>query len=377
MMTPRRLLRNAFRCGNYEGEDVLCEVDDVDLVPLRGSKSSMMRRELHKRIVWHDFTRKTVSMNLAFRPTALDRDYDLFVAYLPFTQDLIHLPAVKGWRKRCQTSVCWIDEIWVASLARLKSWLPAALDAFDHIVIGFQGTVEPLSEMLGRPCHFVPIAVDTLRFSPFPRQLPRSIDILSVGRRRAEIHRACSQFADRAGLFYVHDTFNGSDAEVDDHREHRGMLANMIKHSRFFIVAPAKAGTEEGSRGQVEVGLRYYEGAAGGAVMVGESPACDAFRTLFDWQDAVIDVTPDGSDVVDVLGRLNLDPDRVADIGRHNATEALLRHDWVYRWEKILEIVGLKPTPALLARKARLLELAKMGADERNGRSPARHTTRA
>jgi hypothetical protein len=39
--------------------------------------------------------------------------------------------------------------------------------------------------------------------------------------------------------------------------------------------------------------------------------------------------------------------------------------------------VGLKPTPALLARKARLLELAKMGADERNGRSPARHTTRA
>ena len=48
------------------------------------------------------------------------------------------------------------------------------------------------------------------------------------------------------------------------------MLANMVKRSRFFVVAPAKAGTEAGSRGQVEVGLRYYEAAAGGAVMVGQ-----------------------------------------------------------------------------------------------------------
>jgi len=40
--------------------------------------------------------------------------------------------------------------------------------------------------------------------------------------------------------------------------------------------------------------------------------------------------------------------------------ECLLRHDWVYRWRSILDMVGLEPTPALLAREKRLKELAEL-----------------
>lgn len=37
---------------------------------------------------------------------------------------------------------------------------------------------------------------------------------------------------------------------------------------------------------------------------------------------------------------------------------SLLRHDWVYRWEQILEKVGLESTPEMLSRKAHLANLA-------------------
>jgi hypothetical protein len=47
-------------------------------------------------------------------------------------------------------------------------------------------------------------------------------------------------------------------------------------------------------------------------------------------------------------------------IGRRNAAEALLRHDWVYRWKEILRIAGLAPSPEMDARERRLKELAAL-----------------
>jgi hypothetical protein len=353
-------LRYAFRCGNYEGEDVLCEVDDVDLLPLKAGTLAHIRRELHKRLVWHDFTGKAVSLNLAFQPNTLERDYDLFMAYLPLTQDLIHIPSIRGWKARCKTSICWIDELWAADIPSLKPWL-SALDAFDHIVTGYLGTVDALSHALKRPCHYLPIGVDALRLTPLVDRPRRVIDILSIGRRHAGLHEELLKFATRAGLFYVHDTFTGSYTEVEDHRVHRAMFANMAKRSRYFVVARAKATAPEETRGQIEIGLRYYEASAAGAVMIGEAPDCPSFRRLFDWPEVVVELSEDGADVVDVLSQLESHPEVVARISRRNAAEALLRHDWVYRWERILQIAGLEPSAKLMERKRRLSQLAHTG----------------
>jgi len=38
--------------------------------------------------------------------------------------------------------------------------------------------------------------------------------------------------------------------------------------------------------------------------------------------------------------------------------QALMNHDWGYRWESLLQTVGLEPLPALLERKQRLASLA-------------------
>ena len=56
-----------------------------------------------------------------------------------------------------------------------------------------------------------------------------------------------------------------------DYRQHRELFANMAKRSRYFLVSPAKIDRTDETRGQVEIGHRYFEGAAAGAVMIGQA----------------------------------------------------------------------------------------------------------
>ena len=43
------------------------------------------------------------------------------------------------------------------------------------------------------------------------------------------------------------------------------------------------------------------------------------------------------------------------------AEGALLRHDWAYRWARILEIAGLNPSPCMEIRRKTLKALARHG----------------
>jgi len=119
-------------------------------------------------------------------------------------------------------------------------------------------------------------------------------------------------------------------------------------------------GTPEETGGQVEVGARYYEGASAGAVMIGHAPECEAFQELFPWQDAVIPLQADGSDVAEVLSSFEVEPGRISAISRRNAAESLLRHDWVYRWKEILRVAGIELSPRMKLREQRLRHLADL-----------------
>jgi hypothetical protein len=72
------------------------------------------------------------------------------------------------------------------------------------------------------------------------------------------------------------------------------------------------------TRGRVEVGARYYQRAAAGTVMIGEAANCEAYKELFGWPEAVIQICLNGSDS---------DPERIAAISRRNAKEALLERN--------------------------------------------------
>ena len=359
MPTWSHFKNTASRCTLYEAQDVFADVDEVDLLPLEPGVVFQQREFWQRKLLARDFTKKLVYVNPGLQRIRLKQDYELLVVMCQQWYELLYLNAIEGWRDRCRVTVCWIDELWAAQIPRYRHWLHA-LNQFDHIFVGMNGTAPVLAEALGRPCHFMPSAVDVLRFSPYPSPPDRVIDVLSIGRKGDDIHRALLQLARTREIFYVHDTvMDAGDNRLKDVREHRDLLANMIKRSRFFTVAPAKMGSLEETCGQIEVGYRYFEGAAAGAVLIGQAPNCEAFRTNFDWPDAVIPVQPDGADVCEILRSLGAQPELFLDISERNAASAARRHDWMHRWQRVLEVAGMSPTTAFGRRAAELEALAK------------------
>jgi hypothetical protein len=356
--TARSFTRRLFQCGSYEAQDILQEIADVDLIALEPGPGFRFKERWQRRLLYRDISRKLIYTNPGLRKVRLTGEYDLFVAHCQTYWDLLYVNAIEGWKDKCKTSVCWIDELFVSALPLYKYWLHALLQ-FDHIFLGYSGTATALYAILGRPCHWLPGAVDTPRFSPYPDPPQRVVNVYSIGRRWEGIHSALRAAAARREIFYAYDTSPSIDTEVYDHREHRNFYANMAKRSQYFVVAPGKIDSEE-TKGQVVTGFRYYEGAAAGAVMIGQAPNSEEFRSMFGWPDAVIPIQPDGSDVLKVLMNLSTQPERLCAISRRNAGEALLRHDWVYRWRQVFRVAGLEPTPPMLERERQLKELADL-----------------
>jgi hypothetical protein len=362
MPTWRNFKRNVFQCGLYEAQDILAEVEDVDLICLNKSTETTaniwLRKACLKNPLYDDVSRELKYVALGLERTHLSKDYDIFIAVFGFFLDLSYIDAIERWKDRCKISVCWIDELWAVNIPKYKRWLHL-LSQFDYIFVGLKGSVAPLSQALNRPCYWLPGGIDAIRFSPFPNPPNRVVDVYSIGRRYEEVHRKIAAVAKRNEVFYVHDTLaEFASANAYDHRQHRDLFASMAKRSRYFIVAPAKMDAVDQTGCQVEIGYRYYEGAAAGAVMVGQVPDCEAYRELFEWSDVVIPIQPDGSDVMAVLGKLNADQERLNAISRRNTKEALLRHDWVYRWSEMFRVIGIQPSPRMVARKQRLAAMA-------------------
>ena len=364
MVSLRGLNHQAAWCSNYEFEDVICAVDDVDLLTLGRGWANSLREWTVKRLIWRPGLHQLAHrLNPGVNSVALEKDYEAFVFICMNPSDLLYLNGVAGWKERCKVKICFIAEFYAGWLEEYRFHL-RLLEHFDHVFFCFSGTVQTVEDFVGRPCHHVPLAADVLRFTPYPDPPLRSIDVYSMGRRADAMHQILLGMAQREGLFYIYDTIPGLLIQPRDHRAHRDLVANVAKRSRYFVTFPAKVDCADETRGQSEVGARFFEGAAAGSVMIGRSPSSPAFCELFDWPDAVVETQPDGSDVAKVLSKFDAEPERLQEISRRNAHQALIRHDWAHRWKQILDIVRLQPLPALEMRERHLTQLAKLAKQQ-------------
>jgi hypothetical protein len=287
-------------------------------------------------------------------------DYDLFffVAWSP--QSLVELSRIKNWRSRCKIAVAYLFEQWSTTLEADSAYLKL-LDQFDHVFLLHSKCLPLLPAHTSTPCYALPTGIDCLVATPYPSPHERVVDVYSFGNRAEPVHQALLELAGKRDFFYVYDSLASTDSRVKSWAEHRAFLAGMIKRCRYFIgFSPASlAGAKSGKvAGEQVLPGRLFEGAAGGAIILGARPQCPEFDECFDWPDAVIEVSPDGSDIVSVIDALDARPDWTRQLRRTNATRCLLKHDWVYRWEHILSTIGLEPPRQLLDRKSRLAGIA-------------------
>jgi hypothetical protein len=232
------------------------------------------------------------------------------------------------------------------------------LKEFDYVVFMFVAS-DPFLPFIKGHSQYMAAGIDCLNFSPYPNPPQRVIDVLSIGRRAPATHKALLQMAREDNKFYMYDTINALKAHDLD--EHRLMTANMAKRSRYFIVSPGKFDKPEETGGTSEFGYRYFEAGSAGTIMIGMRPYNNKeFDKIFDWPDAVIEVPFTSGEIVDVIHELDKQPERQAKMRQKNMTECLLHHDWLYRWESILEMAAMQPLPKLQNRKRTLQQLNAM-----------------
>jgi glycosyl transferase family 1 len=360
LFSQRNILgKYLFRCPHFEFENVISQVDSVEVLAPQADESSL-RSNFVKRMAYH----VPILLNPGIRKIPIHAHYDVFFAVCGYPADLLMVDAAIDWKNHCTTSVCLIDELWAKGLPLYRHFF-RILKKFDLVVLYYSQTVTSLSERIDSKCIFLPPGVDALLFSPYPKPPRRSIDVYSIGRRSEVTHRALLRMAAENELFYLHDSVAGDKAI--DSGQHRALFANTAKRSRYFLVNPGLINQPQKTNKQVEIGNRYFEGAASGTIMIGERPQTEAFKMHFDWPDAVIHLDYDSSEIDRIINNLDRQPEKQERIRRTNVAQSLLRHDWAYRWEAILKTIGLEPMQQLLHRKEHLHNLARQVSPEESG----------
>jgi hypothetical protein len=350
---------------NYEFEDLITSVDAAHILappflpfsPLaqiifRGRKSLRARYGL--------------LIDPGIPAIELERDYDLFFCLLNFAYETPSLRCLEGLRRRCKRAVCMFTEIWTSHVSRFRRSLEILNQLeFDHVFVNLSSSLPAFKGVVHRPCSFLPLAVDALRFTPGPDAPARVIDYYSMGRRSEVTHQALMRLAAaRGGFYYFDSAVHPSWRDCFDHRE---LLANLLHRTRYLMVHKPSLrpdlliGADEALPG------RLFEGAAAGTIMLGTVPEGADFDRHFNWPDAVIPVPFDCSRIGAVIDALEREPDRLARARENNVVQALLRHDWSYRWQRILEAAKMAPLAGLSRRHSKLQEMAVEASDSRAG----------
>src|SRR5271170_2342892 len=91
MPTWRNFTRRPYRCGSYEAQDVLVEIDDVDLVHLDITWAAMFDERWLRVPLYHDVSRKLSFVNPGLKKVRLRQDYDVFIAHCSHFWDLPYI----------------------------------------------------------------------------------------------------------------------------------------------------------------------------------------------------------------------------------------------------------------------------------------------
>jgi Glycosyl transferases group 1 len=362
-LSMRRVHDLVAYCGSYEFEDVVAEVTASDRVEVLDYEAVERARRAYKlgRAVTGS-TRVASALSRTARAPRMNREYELFFPIFNDPFELFALAAVPDWRARCRIAACFICELWAHNL---PEYLLELLSGFDHVFTGVQHPVEEVSRITGKPCTYLPLAADVLRFAPPLWAAPRVIDVCNVGRRSSVTHAALLELARHRRIFYYYDTVRASGYDqkqvtfrVRDVEEHRLLLANVLQRSRYYVANRSRVNEPEANERE-EISARFYEGIAAGAVLIGEAPRSLEFRRQFDWNGAVVPLPFDSPDAGEVLARLDADPAREEAIRRQNVRQAALRHDWLHRVQTVFETMGIRATAAMNVRANLLGALAK------------------
>lgn len=361
ILSVRDLDRHVSRSYINEFENCICNWEEADFLNVPYFSKTLAKKAAN--VLSRNFF-KVSGNHQIFNPInnhfKLNKKYDLFFYICQRPIDLLYLNSIKDWRNQCSKAVCLIDEVWMKNYPREQRQL-SVLKKFDYIFMNLKSSIEAVANTTAKPCYYMAPGVDAVKFCPYPLSPQRSIDVCSFGRRSPTVHQALLELGERENFLYIYDTIK--DLYTINYQDHRALYQNIVKRSNYFIAYRAKFNLEGEVGAQEELNVRFFEAASGGAVILGTPPQTETFTQNFDWSDAVIPLPENTTNLAEIIANLDSEPERLNKIHTDNVVNSLLRHDWVYRWEKILDTVGIPYSSGMLERKAKLNQLAKIASE--------------
>lgn len=164
----------------------------------------------------------------------------------------------------------------------------------------------------------------------------RDIYALWVGRRLEPLHQALVEHCSNRGLVYRFSRAANDPATTEE-------LNELVSRARYFLVTPPNLSNTFRTGSYSPLTMRYVEGPAAGSRLLGVAPRrveLDAHLPT----GALVEVRQDGSDLTDVLERVDADPG-------FEATRVAVRdhvrrhHAWTARAAEIHEAMTLEASP--------------------------------
>jgi Glycosyl transferases group 1 len=252
---------------------------------------------------------------------------------------LLSMHSLKGWLRQFDVRIGYL----------LDGFDPAHIDRevapyLDHLFVIMSEITDEIQKTRGINTHFLPVAIDT--FDVELSRQHRWIDILGCGRKHEQLHQQLVKHTHRpnSNLFYHYSTFAHPD--LLDRDEHRQLQAKLLSHAQLNLCF-------EGSdisrfQGHSPLLYRWFESWLYGCNPVGKRPFGEGVAELMDWENSAIDLPEDEADWLVFLEDTLTDQETLATNAQRNYEECLLRHDWRYRIQTLLNVVGL-PIPELLS----------------------------
>ena len=356
LASRRSVEQKVWQASQLEFEDVIAQVDDVAWCLPRPLAAGPAIRLAHG------------VLNRAGRPFGRDRraamrtphpepdvPADLFFAVFADANEIGMLPHMQAQARRAAARIAWIVELWTPQLAGVSDYL-RQLQGFDHVIVSNRAVVPSVERIIGVPCSYLPLAVDTDRYAPPRPDAPaRTVDVASWGRRLPATHAPLVRALADQRLVYHFDTVRGP-WEVTDHVEHRLAQASLLQRTRYSVVyrindEPGRVGR---TGGEESLTNRYFEALSAGTIMLGSAPDSVEWGDCFPWPDAIVPIPAPAPNILSVIEELDRDPARLDRARAAAVTTFLRRHDWAHRWREVLALVGIDEHPELAQRLAHL-----------------------
>lgn len=349
------------RCLPIEFEDTIENIDDVYRMDMRVTPRNVFTATRSR------FDQYCPRVSALFGTNMVPRrkPFDLVFFYCSHVHDMRTTVPLQPILNAGQMRACFVEEIW-------KGQRPASdkikwLQRFDILFTSCSDSAEELEKLTGRTTKYLPPSVDTIRWSVPGAEPQRCVDVLWYGRQIAGTHRAIQALAEKHGLFYVFDTIVAN--HVIHKVEHRTALARLVNRSHCVFVNPAKADRTNERGEQSEIGYRFFEAAAGGAILIGDHPQTTLFDEMFGWPESIFRIPLGSVEVGPVIMPILENEELRRRVSLRNRIESLRRHDVVYRWQDVLRTVGLPETDAMEKRVTKLHDHAR-ALSSQLGRSP-------